>query len=98
MVWLEEYEKKILNTLIGMLGSEGKIKVLWTLYKNQNTPLTTYMIQKYTGLRRSGLNRILKNFTEVGLILKEEYGVKRYKLNMQDDRIKILIEFFKKFH
>ncbi|MEM3385702.1 MAG: helix-turn-helix domain-containing protein [Nitrososphaeria archaeon] len=74
---MEEYEKKILNTLIGMFGSEGKIKVLWTLYKNQNTPLTTYMILKYTGLRRSGLNRILKNFTEVGLILKEEYDVKR---------------------
>ncbi|MBC7091402.1 MAG: hypothetical protein H5T50_05770 [Nitrososphaeria archaeon] len=93
---MKEHDKKTLETLTKMLGSEGKIKVLWTLYKNQKTAQTAYMILKQTGLKRSGLNKILKNFIETGIIKKEDYTVKKYRLNIEDEKVKELIEFFKK--
>jgi sugar-specific transcriptional regulator TrmB len=90
-----EPEKRILNEIIEILGSEGKIKVLWTLYKS-HTPQTTYSIIKVTGLKRVDVKRILETLKKKGIVKESEYRPKKYMLNIENEKTEVLVTFFEK--
>jgi len=90
-----EREKRILNEIIEILGSEGKIKVLWALYKS-HTPQTTYSIIKVTGLKRVDAKRILETLKKKGVIKESDYRPKKYILNIENEKTKVLVNFFEK--
>ena len=90
-----EPEKRILNEIIEILGSEGKIKVLWALYRS-HTPQTTYSIIKVTGLKRVDAKRILETLKKNGVVKESDYRPKKYMLNVESEKTKVLVNFFEK--
>ncbi|MEM4168853.1 MAG: hypothetical protein QXY99_02055 [Thermoproteota archaeon] len=78
------------------LGTVGKIRILRDLARNPGKSLSKYALIKSTGLKRSNLNRYLKQLARIGWI-KEVTGVyTRYQINLENPKVQHLIDFFKK--
>ena len=78
------------------LGSEGKLRILRELIKNQDKPLTKYQIEKLTFLKPVDTRKNLKILVKLGWVRELPFQPKKYIINMENEVVSHLADFFYK--
>ena len=87
---VEEVEKGI--------GNPIKLRILRVLAMNPSQALTKYELEKKTYAKPVSLRRHLKDLIALGWVEELPYTPRRYQLNMRNETLKNLLEFFKAIH
>ena len=77
------------------LGNPIKLRILRALAVNPGRALTKYELEKKTYAKPVSLRRNLKELIVLGWIEELPYTPKKYQLNMRNETLRNLLEFFK---
>ncbi len=78
------------------LGSGKRFRVLVHLILNPNKAFTKYALTKVTGLRTPSIERRLKTLVDLGWVKENKFKPKTYQINLENEIVKLLLEFFQK--
>jgi len=78
------------------LGSVGKIRILREMVFNPEQHFTKYMLERATGLKPRDVRKSLQTLIDLGWVLENPCDPKTYRLNVEDETVKLIIEFFRK--
>lgn len=92
----ETKRRSLLEELELGLGGGKKFRVLVHLALNPDRAFTKYALAKVTGLRTPSIDRRLKTLVEIGWVKENQYMPKTYQINLENETVKILMEFFQK--
>ncbi|MCP8322967.1 MAG: hypothetical protein L6N96_02155 [Candidatus Methylarchaceae archaeon HK02M2] len=96
MSTINEDEKSHHKKIETGLGSKGRLRILKELAKNPNKLLTKYALERKTGLKPIDVRAGLKSLLEIGWVVKHNYRIVKYQLNIEDETIKQTVEYFRK--
>jgi len=91
----EKEVKSIWEELELGLGGGKKFRVLVHLALNPNKTFTRYALVKATGLRTPSIDRYLKTLVNLGWVKENKYKPKTYQINLDNEVIMALLDFFK---
>lgn len=77
-------------------GSVGRIRILREMIKKSNEYFTKYMLERKTGLKPVDVRNNLGILVDLNWVKEYAYDPKTYKVNMENDAVKLLAEFFRK--
>lgn len=83
-----------------ILGNKVLMRILRFLYLSPNRYFSFLEIEKFVGTGRAGITLALRKLEYYGMVYVEKKGGKRYKLNLENDLIKLLnglFDYEKKF-
>ena len=95
-------QKPVLNgersiSVIDLLSSKGKVKILYLLSKNEELNIT--QIVRASRMNSSQINQHLNFFVKNEIIEEKKFGrVKIYRLMTEFHRIKLLKSFFSRWN
>jgi len=78
------------------LGSEGKIRILRKMLEKPNMVFSKYALKTATGLKWENVKSDVKILTELGWLKKNAYDPETYKVNMENEFVQHIAEFFKR--
>ena len=78
------------------LGSVGKIRILRVMVFNPEEHFTKYMLERATGLKPKDVRKSLQTLVDLGWVLENPCDPKTYRLNVEDETVKLIIEFFRR--
>ncbi|MEM1562329.1 MAG: helix-turn-helix domain-containing protein [Candidatus Bathyarchaeia archaeon] len=78
------------------LGVGKRFRVLAHLALNPEKAFTKYALAKITGLRTPSIDRRLKTLVEIGWVKENQYKPKTYQINLENEIVKIIVEFLRK--
>ncbi|MFQ6094829.1 MAG: hypothetical protein ACE5NN_01680 [Candidatus Bathyarchaeia archaeon] len=78
------------------LGSVGRIRILREMIENPDEFLTKYALERRTGLKPVDVRNNLKILVELGWVKEYPYDPRTYTVNMENEAVKLLAEFFSK--
>jgi Fic family protein len=78
------------------LGSVGRIRILRETIRRPNQFFTKYALEKATGLKPVNVRNDLKLLVDLGWVKEFACDPKTYRINMENDAVKIIAEFFHK--
>jgi transcription initiation factor IIE alpha subunit len=78
------------------LGSPGRIRILRIMLKKSGECFTKYALEKATGLKPIDVRKNLSILIKLGWIKENPCDPKTYEINMENEIIKALADFFKK--
>jgi len=78
------------------LGSSGRIKILRYLIQHSSRQYTKYSLRRPTGLKTEEISRQIQTLVELGWVKEFPIEPKTYGINMEDDVVKIISDFFQK--
>lgn len=78
------------------LGVGKRFRVLVHLALNPEKAFTKYALAKITGLRTPSIDRRLKTLVEIGWVRENQYKPKTYQINLENETVKIIVEFLRK--
>ena len=76
------------------LGSIGKIKILKALAE-ENKMSTIYLLHKKTGSKRDDIKSNLDDLVKIGWVREMKYASALYGLDLENEYVARLIQFFK---
>lgn len=76
------------------LGSVGKIRMLRVLISKPEEHFTKYMLERATGLKPKDVKKSLEVLVELGWVVEDPCDPKTYRINLENERVKILAELF----
>lgn len=76
------------------IGSIGKIKILRALAE-ENKMATVYLLHKKTGLKRDDIKSNLNDLVAIGWVRKTKYANALYGLDLENEYVVRLVQFFK---
>lgn len=82
------------NAIESGLGSIGKIKILKALAE-ENKMATIYLLHKKTGLKRDDIKSNLDDLVEIGWVRETKYANALYGLEIENEYVIRLVQFFK---
>ena len=78
------------------LGNAGRLRILRALVSGENPSQTKYGLEKATGLSPAYVRKHLKVLVETGWVKEYNYNPKVYMLNLDNTKVRYLLDFFKK--
>jgi hypothetical protein len=84
------------ETIEAGLGSAGRIRMLRTMIGKPNDYFTKYALEKATGLKPLDVRNGLKVLVELGWVEEHPCDPKTYRINMENETVKLIADFFKK--
>ena len=78
------------------LGNTGRLKILRALASGETVSQTKYSLEKVTGLSPVYVRKHLKVLVDTGWVKEYDYNPQVYALNLDDPKVRFLVEFFKK--
>ena len=78
------------------LGSVGRMRILKEMIKRPNDFFTKYMLERKTGLKPVDVRSNLKVLVGLGWVKEYHYDPKTYRVNMENEAVKLIAEFFRK--
>ncbi len=78
------------------LGGGKKFRVLVHLLLNPSKAFTKYALAKATGLRTPSIERRLRVLVDLGWVKENKFKPKTYQINLENEMVKLLLEFFQK--
>jgi len=73
------------------LGSVAKIRILRILSREGG--LTRYLIQQRSGLRWNSVITSLSDLVEIGWVIEVQTNPQKYRINYDDETVRLLMEF-----
>lgn len=92
----KEAKRNIWEELELGFGGGKKFRILIQLALNPDKAFTKYALAKSTGLRTPSVERRLETLVKIGWVKENQYKPKTYQINMENETVKILVEFFQK--
>ena len=97
MVWMSLKRKRDVWAEVERgLGSSGRIKILRYMIEHPTEQFTRYILRRPTGLSTEELTRHLRVLVELGWIKEFPHEPKTYRINMQNEIVVAIAEFFRK--
>ncbi|MBS7635248.1 MarR family transcriptional regulator [Candidatus Bathyarchaeota archaeon] len=78
------------------LGSPGRIRILRVLLRKPGERFTRYALERLTGLKPVDVRRNLSVLVSLGWVRENPYDPRTYEVNMDNDVVKIIAEFFRR--
>ncbi len=78
------------------LGSVGRLKILKEMIEKPDEYFTKYSLERKTGLKPVDVRNNLKILTDLNWIKEYGYDPKTYKVNMENEAVMLITEFFRK--
>lgn len=78
------------------LGSVGRIRILRKMIESSDEFFTKYALERKTGLKPVDVRNNLKVLVELGWVKEHLYDPRTYKVNMENEAVRLLAEFFRK--
>jgi len=78
------------------LGSKGKIRILRKMLEKPNMAFSKHTLTRATGLKWVNVKSDVKILTELGWLKKNAYDPETYKVNMENEFVQHIAEFFKR--
>jgi len=78
------------------LGSVGRLKILKEMIERSDDYFTKYMLERRTGLKPVDVRSNLKILIDLEWVKEYAYDPKTYKINMENDAVRLVAEFFRK--
>jgi len=78
------------------LGSLGKLRILRAMIENSNKHFTRYSLERKTGLKPVDVRNNLKILVDLEWIKEYAYDPKTYIVNMENEAVRLVAEFFRK--
>ena len=78
------------------LGSVGRLRMLRSMVENPNRYFTKYALERETGLKPTDVRSNLEILTELGWVKEYDYDPKTYKINMENEIVKLIADLFQK--
>jgi len=78
------------------LGSVGRIRILRMMIEKPKEFFTKYALERTTGLKPINVRSDLKVLVDLGWVEEYAYDPKTYKINIENEAVKIVAEFFRK--
>lgn len=79
------------------LGSVGRLRILRKMIEKPDGYFSKYALQKATGLKPIDVRRDLEILLSLGWVKEYGYEPKRYKINLENETVKAIAEFMRKF-
>ena len=77
------------------LGSKGKMRIMRKMLEKPNTAFSKHTLTRATGLKWENVKSDVKVLTEIGWLKKNAYDPETYRLNMENEFVQHIAEFFK---
>jgi len=84
------------NEIEAGLGSVGRLKIMREMLEKPDEYFTRYMLERKTGLKPVDVRSNLKILTGLNWIKEYNYDPKTYKVNIEDEAVRLIAEFFRK--
>lgn len=78
------------------VGGKGRLRILGLLAEHRGGFLTRYAIKKEAGLRDRTVKSDLETLVKLGWIRESPYEPKKYRINLEKEEVKHLVEFLRK--
>ncbi len=78
------------------LGSAGRLRILRFMASGETPSYTKYRLEQLTGLSPAYVRKHLKVLVETGWVKELNFGSTVYALNLDDFKVKLLVEYFRK--
>ncbi len=78
------------------LGSAGRLRILRFMASGETPTYTKYALEQITGLSPMYVRKHLKVLIETGWIKELNYGGLVYALNVDDPKVSLLVDYFRK--
>ena len=78
------------------LGSAGRLRILRFMASGETPSYTKYGLEQLTGLSPAYVRKHLKVLVETGWVKELNFGSTVYALNLDDLKVKLLVEYFRK--
>jgi len=78
------------------LGSVGRLRILREMIEKPNEYFTRYMLERKTGLKPVDVRSNLKILIDLSWVKEYAYDPKTYKVNMENEAVRFIAEFFRK--
>lgn len=78
------------------LGSAGRLRVLRFMASGEKPTYTRYSLEKLTGLSPAYVRKHLKVLVENGWVKELNYASPVYALNLDDSKVSLLVDYFRK--
>ncbi|MDQ1281501.1 MAG: hypothetical protein QG670_2766 [Thermoproteota archaeon] len=78
------------------LGSAGRLRILRFMASGETPTYTKYSLEQLTDLSPAYVRKHLKVLVETGWIKELNFGSTVYALNLDDLKVKLLVEYFGK--
>ncbi len=78
------------------LGSAGRLRILKVMMRNPDRYFTRYMLKRMTGLKTVDVKSNLNILVGLGWVIEYTYGVKTYRVNMENRAVQAIAELFNK--
>jgi len=88
--------KSVWEELEEGLGGVGKIRIVREMALNPEEHFTRYMLERATGLKPIDVRRCLKKLVEIGWVVEHHCDPKTYRINMENETVKLVAELFKR--
>jgi len=89
-------EEKIWKDLEAGFGGGSGFRILLHLALNSNEAFTKYALVKATGLRTPSVDAQLKTLVKLNWVKEYPFTPKTYRINMENEVAKSIIEFFQR--
>lgn len=78
------------------LGSKGKIRILRKMLEKPYMAFSKHTLARATGLKWENVKSDVKILTEIGWLKKNAYDPETYKVNLENEFVQNIAEFFKR--
>lgn len=78
------------------LGSPGRIRILRVLLRRPGECFTRYALERLTGLKPVDVRRDLSVLVGLGWVRENPYDPRTYEINMDNEVVKVIAEFFRR--
>jgi len=78
------------------LGSIGRLRILREMIEKSDEYFTKYTLEKKTGLKPVDVRSNLKILLDLNWVKEYEYDPKTYKIDMGNEGVSLIAEFFRK--
>ena len=78
------------------LGSVGRMRILREMIERPDDSFTKYMLERRTGLKPVDVRNNLRVLVELDWVREYPYDPKTYKVNMENEAVRLIAEFFRK--
>ncbi|MEM1582550.1 MAG: hypothetical protein QXK89_08595 [Candidatus Bathyarchaeia archaeon] len=79
------------------LGSVGRLRILKKMIEKPNEYFSKYALERATGLKPIDVRRDIEVLLNLGWIKEYGYDPKRYKINFENEVVKVIAEFMRRF-
>jgi len=78
------------------LGSIGRLRILREMIEKSDEYFTKYTLERKTGLKPVDVRSNLKILTDLDWVKEYAYDPKTYKVDMDNEAVRLIAEFFRK--